>query len=91
MSQYIGKIKKLSEKVLEILSSLDENQTKILSFDFNDDERFIWYYTPHKQNGLLVFDMKPYQRKLLFELLELTYSSKGYKTAFVVIFQVPGK
>ena len=28
MSQYIGKIKKLSEKVLEILSSLDENQTK---------------------------------------------------------------
>ena len=42
MSQYIGKIKNLSEKVLEILSSLDENQTKILSFDFNDDERFIW-------------------------------------------------
>ena len=41
MSQYIGKIKKLSEKVLEILSSLDENQTKILSFDFNDDERLV--------------------------------------------------
>ena len=75
MSQYIEKIKKLSEKVLEILTSLDENQTKVLSFDFNDDERFIWYYTPHEQNGLLVFDMKPYQRKLLFELLELTYSS----------------
>lgn len=85
MSQYIEKIKKLSEKVLEILSSLDENQTKILSFDFNDDERFIWYYTPHKQNGLLVFDMKPYQRKLLFELLELTYSSKGYRTARSII------
>ena len=48
MSHYIEKIKKLSEKVLEILTSLDENQTKILSFDFNDDERFIWYYTPHK-------------------------------------------
>ena len=29
--------------------------------------------------------MKPYQRKLLFELLELTYSSKGYRTARSII------
>ena len=47
-----------------------KNENFTANFKFEDDERFIWYYTPHKQNGLLVFDMKPYQRKLLFELLD---------------------
>ena len=64
MQQYNTLIKKLSTKVLEILNSLNENQLEKIKFPFEDNERYIWYYTPHPQNGLLIFDMKPYQRKL---------------------------
>ena len=56
-----------------------------VKFSFEDQERYIWYYTPHSQNGLLFFDMKPYQRKLTLDLLELSYSSNGYKTAKSII------
>ncbi|MDG2101882.1 MAG: DUF3500 domain-containing protein [Dehalococcoidia bacterium] len=85
MQQYNTLIKKLSTKVLEILNSLNENQLEKIKFPFEDNERYIWYYTPHPQNGLLIFDMKPYQRKLSYDLLELSYSSNGYKTAKAII------
>ena len=65
--------------------SLNENQLKEVRFSFDDQERYVWYYTPHPQNGLLIFDMKPYQRKLSYDLLELSYSSSGYKTAKSII------
>ena len=83
--QYTQKITNISDKLVEILNSLDNFQLKQINFKFEDDERFIWYYTPHEQNGLLVFQMKPYQRKLVYELLELTYSNKGYQTAKSII------
>ena len=83
--QYTKKTKNISDQLNKILNSLDNAQLKQVKFDFSDEERFIWYYTPHEQNGLLVFQMKPYQRKLLYELLELTYSTQGYKTARSII------
>lgn len=83
--QYSKKTKNISDQLNIILNSLDKIQLEKVKFDFNDEERFIWYYTPHEQNGLLVFQMKPFQRKLLYELLELTYSSQGYKTAKSII------
>jgi len=85
MSEYNSLIKKLSNKVQEILNSLSENQLEKIKFPFEDKERYIWYYTPHPQNGLLIFDMKPYQRKLSYDLLELSYSYHGYKTAKEII------
>ncbi len=83
--QYTNKTKKISDQLINILNTLDEIQLKEVKFDFEDEERFVWYYTPHEQNGLLVFNMKPYQRKLLFELLELVYSSNGFITAKNII------
>ena len=85
MMQYIKKTENISNQIKKILNSFDDHQIKKVSFDFEGDERYKWYYTPHEQNGLLLFEMKPYQRKLLFELLELTYSSEGYKTARSII------
>ncbi|MEC7837446.1 MAG: DUF3500 domain-containing protein [Chloroflexota bacterium] len=85
MMQYIKKTENISNQIKKILNSFDDYQIKKVSFDFEGDERYKWYYTPHEQNGLLLFEMKPYQRKLLFELLELTYSSDGYKTARSII------
>lgn len=85
MMQYIKKTENISNQIKKILNSFDDQQIKKVSFDFEGDERYKWYYTPHEQNGLLLFEMKPYQRKLLFELLELTYSSDGYKTARSII------
>ena len=85
MMQYIKKTENISNQIKKILNSFDDQQIKKVSFDFEGDERYKWYYTPHEQNGLLLFEMKPYQRKLLFELLELTYSSEGYKTARSII------
>jgi len=85
MMQYIKKTENISNQIKKILNSFDDHQIKKVSFDFEGDERYKWYYTPHEQNGLLLFEMKPYQRKLLFELLELTYSSDGYKTARSII------
>tara|TARA_B110000438_G_scaffold30148_1_gene29347 strand:- start:6074 stop:7069 length:996 start_codon:yes stop_codon:yes gene_type:complete len=85
MQQYDKLINKISIKVTEILHSLDETQLQNVKFSFEDQERYIWYYTPHSQNGLLFFDMKPYQRKLTLDLLELSYSSNGYKTAKSII------
>ena len=63
--QYSKKTKNISDQLNIILNSLDKIQLEKVKFDFNDEERFIWYYTPHEQNGLLVFQMKPFQRKLL--------------------------
>ena len=85
MKQYIKKTENISIHLKNILNSLDEEQINKVRFDFDGDERFKWYYTPHEQNGLLIFEMKPYQRKLVLELLELTYSSDGYKTAKSII------
>ena len=79
------KITEISTKLNEILSCFDSEQKDKLLFDFEDQERYVWYYTPHPQNGLLVFDMKPFQRKLVYELLELSYSKEGYETAKSII------
>ena len=85
MQPYNSIIKKLSNKIIEILDSLNKNQLREVRFSFDDLERYVWYYTPHQQNGLLFFDMKPSQRKLFYDLLELSYSSDGYKTAKSII------
>ena len=53
--QHTQKITYISDKLVEILNSLDNFQLKKINFKFEDDERYIWYYTPHEQNGLLVF------------------------------------
>ena len=78
-------IKKISNKLIGFLESLDENQKSKLIFDFSDDERYVWYYTPHVQNGLLIFDMKPFQRNYVYDLMKLSYSIKGYETSRSII------
>ena len=52
------KITEISSKLNEILTSFDSEQKDKLLFDFEDQERYVWYYTPHPQNGLVVFLMK---------------------------------
>ena len=85
MKPNTDKIFEISKKVQEILNSFDTKQKNKLNFNFEDQERYVWYYTPHPQNGLLVFDMKPFQRKLVYELLEISYSKDGYNKAKSII------
>ena len=58
--------KKIRKSTLDFLSSLNSNQKKKVTFEFDStNERYEWNYTPVDRNGLLMSEMNQKQVNLL--------------------------
>jgi uncharacterized protein DUF3500 len=58
------------------LDGLDEAQRSPATFPFEDDERFVWAYTPGTRQGLAMGDMRPDQRAAANAILASSLSAR---------------
>ncbi|WP_225309684.1 DUF3500 domain-containing protein [Larkinella humicola] len=77
--------KEMAAAVTSFLKTLDEEQRKVAMFPFNDDERFVWYYTPVPRKGLSMKKMTPEQQKAAMALLKLAMSEQGYEKTTAIM------
>ena len=62
----------------DLMGSLDEAQTKQLSFQFDDELRKDWQFIPMERKGLSLKQMKPHQRHLGMALVQSALSHRGF-------------
>jgi len=74
------------------LDVLDDSQRGRASFSFDDDERFVWAYTPGTRRGLAIGDMSPSQRVAANAILASALSTRatGEVTAIMALETVLG-
>jgi hypothetical protein len=70
---------------LAFLKSLDDEQRQAATYDFADDERHRWQYTPGPRGGLSLARMDPSQLWLAMRLLDSGLSDTGAVTARSII------
>jgi hypothetical protein len=63
--------------VLAWLDSLDQPQRARATFSFEDDERYVWAYTPGTRQGLALGDMRPDQRDGAMAIVASALSSRA--------------
>ena len=63
------------------VATLSPEQRKQITYNLDDPERYIWYYTPHERKGLPLKQMTPDQRKAVLTLLKTGLSTQGYDKA----------
>ena len=67
------------------LASLDPEQSVEARFEFDDEERMNWFFTPVPRQGLTLGQMEPHQQQLAHALTASTLSSRGIvKTATIL-------
>lgn len=59
------------------LSGLAPVQREEATFSFEDEQRFVWHFTPIPRKGLALRDMLPHQQKLALALVASGYSTLG--------------
>lgn len=74
----------MTEMTIELLESLSERQRSAASFDFDDAERRVWFYTPTDHGGLGLGAMSPTQHRHVWKLVAIGLSEPGYNTAAVI-------
>ena len=67
------------------LKSLDDDQTKALKFEFDDDLRKNWQFIPMEREGLGLKQMKPHQRGLAMVLVQTALSHRGFSTSMQIM------
>ena len=63
------------------VESLYDEQRSAASYDFTDQERHRWQYTPGPRNGLPLADLEPPQRERAMGLVDAALSTRGAETA----------
>ena len=82
---------KMTDAAGKFLSALDAQQAKKAGFDFDDKERFRWFFTPQQKAkkstrfGLPFEEMTDDQKKLAHALLKAGTSETGYKNVTTII------
>jgi len=82
---------KMTDAATKLLGALDAAQAKRAAFDFDDKERFRWFFTPQQKAkkstrlGLPLEDMTADQKKLAQALLVAGTSEVGYKDATTIM------
>ena len=82
---------KMTDAASKFLGGLDAGQAKKAAFDFDDKERFRWFFTPQQKAkkstrfGLPLADMTDDQKKLAHTLLKAGTSETGYKNVTTII------
>jgi len=67
----------MTDAAKTLLASLTAEQRAQIAFDFKDDERMNWFYTPVPRKGLPMRDMGSGQKKLALALLAAGLSQRG--------------
>ncbi len=70
-----------------VLDSLDPEQRARAAFDFGDNERRRWFYTPTDHGGLALAEMSSTQHRLVWRLVSTGLSEAGFNTAAVIVGQ----
>ena len=78
--------KEMSAAANLLLKSLDEEQSKVIQFEFDDELRKDWQFIPmNNRQGLGMKAMKPHQRGLALSLVQTGLSHHGFSTAMQVM------
>ncbi len=75
----------MSDAAQNLLALLAPEQKAKISFDFKDDQRTTWYFTPVIRKGLTVKEMTPPQRYLAYALLSSALSQRGFMKASTIM------
>ncbi len=67
------------------LASLDAERSAEARFDFDDEERMNWWFTPVPRVGLMLREMEPHQQQLAQALIASTLSSRGAAKAATIV------
>ena len=76
---------RLTRAVGDWLATLDADQRSSATFPFDEDERFVWAFTPGDRKGLALRDMTAAQRDAAMAIVTATTSSRGAKELAAVI------
>jgi Protein of unknown function (DUF3500) len=67
----------LTRAVSDWLASLDDEQRRDATFDFDDRERSVWAFTPGERGGLALRDMRAEQRVAAMRVVDAAMSARG--------------
>jgi hypothetical protein len=67
------------------LKSLDENQLAKATYNFEDEERFKWFFVPIERKGLPLREMNETQKKAAIELLKASVSQQASEKAIAIM------
>ena len=76
---------RLTRAVSDWLATLDPEQRSSATFPFDDDERFVWAFTPGDRKGLALRDMTAAQRGAAMTIVSAAMSPRGAKEVGAVI------
>jgi hypothetical protein len=68
-----------------LLKSLDADQKKQISFEFDDKLRKNWQFIPMEREGLNLKEMKVHQRHLAMSLVQSALSHRGFSTTMKIM------
>ena len=69
----------------QFLAALTAEQRAKALMEFNDEERFNWFYVPRARRGITLKELDESQRKLAQEFLKATLSQRGYYKATTIM------
>ncbi|RFS14913.1 DUF3500 domain-containing protein [Emticicia sp. C21] len=69
----------------DFLKLLDQSQLEKISYAYDAEERFNWYFVPKARNGLMLRDMNEKQKEAAMNLLKATLSQQGHEKAIAII------
>jgi hypothetical protein len=81
----------MTDSATRFVGSLTEEQKKLALFDYDDDHRTKWYFTPQQEKkqstrkGLRLDKLSDAQKQMAFDLLKSGLSTKGYDQASTII------
>lgn len=67
------------------VNSLSEEQTKSLTFEFEDELRKDWQFIPMERKGLSLRNMKPHQQHLAMAMVQSALSHRGFATTMKIM------
>lgn len=71
----------MREAARAFMESLTPDQKKEALFEYDHEERYTWYFTPHERKGLTMKKMTAPQRQAALALLRSGLSEEGYRKA----------
>ena len=78
-------IPSMTRTATAFLNSLSPEQRSKATFEFADDERMNWHFTPVERQGLPIKEMEPFQRQLARGLVASGLSQEGYIKATTIM------
>jgi hypothetical protein len=75
----------MSRSVRAFLQTLSPEQRQQVSFNFEDEERFNWFFVPRQRKGLTLKRMTEPQQKAAMAILKAALSDQGYSKVTAIM------